>query len=156
LEGAVGCDRALFLACVFNHGGQRRRGGISKRGELSLATRVYCSKGSRVAGQARVAIAAPAPCNSADREERTPGTLPDHHAALYFSSPGGCAVIAASGPGQVMIIVPALNEEAAVGQVIAEVHRILPETPVLVIDDCSADSTASVARLAGAEVMSVP
>lgn len=55
-----------------------------------------------------------------------------------------------------MIIVPALNEEGAVGQVIAEVHQVLPGVAVLVIDDCSADSTAAVARAAGAEVMSVP
>ncbi len=55
-----------------------------------------------------------------------------------------------------MILVPAYNEEAAVGGVVREVRQVLPETPVLVIDDCSEDATADAARNAGAHVLSLP
>lgn len=57
---------------------------------------------------------------------------------------------------RLMIIVPALNEEGAVGKVVREIQEVTPGTPVLVIDDCSADSTAAVARAAGASVLSLP
>ena len=62
----------------------------------------------------------------------------------------------ASRPDSLLILVPAFNEEAAVGQVVREVHQAVPEVPVLVVDDCSIDSTAAVAREAGAEVISLP
>jgi glycosyltransferase involved in cell wall biosynthesis len=55
-----------------------------------------------------------------------------------------------------LIIIPAFNEEGAVGTVIAEVNAVLPGVPVLVIDDCSGDATAAVARRAGAGVLSLP
>jgi glycosyltransferase involved in cell wall biosynthesis len=55
-----------------------------------------------------------------------------------------------------LIIVPAFNEEAAIPQVVEEVHRTVPGVPVLVIDDSSRDGTAAVARQAGAEVLSLP
>ncbi|MBV6430736.1 MAG: hypothetical protein IANPNBLG_00853 [Bryobacteraceae bacterium] len=57
---------------------------------------------------------------------------------------------------RLMIIVPALNEEGSVGNVVREIQQAVPGTPVLVIDDCSADSTAAVARAAGARVLSLP
>lgn len=59
-------------------------------------------------------------------------------------------------PGSLMIIVPALNEEANVGHVVREIHEVAPGVPVLVLDDCSQDSTAAVARSEGAEVLSMP
>jgi glycosyltransferase involved in cell wall biosynthesis len=62
----------------------------------------------------------------------------------------------ASGGGELLIIVPALNEQASVGGVVTEIRALLPEVPVLVLDDCSADGTAEVARAAGAEVLSLP
>jgi glycosyltransferase involved in cell wall biosynthesis len=55
-----------------------------------------------------------------------------------------------------LIIIPAFNEEGAVGTVIAEINAVLPGVPVLVIDDCSGDATAAVARRAGAGVLSLP
>jgi glycosyltransferase involved in cell wall biosynthesis len=55
-----------------------------------------------------------------------------------------------------MIIVPAFNEEGAIARVVREIHEHAPGVPVLVIDDASADSTAAIARLAGAGVLSVP
>jgi glycosyltransferase involved in cell wall biosynthesis len=55
-----------------------------------------------------------------------------------------------------MVIVPALNEEGAVGTVVAATKRIIPEAPVLVIDDCSIDGTALAAANAGAQVLKLP
>lgn len=55
-----------------------------------------------------------------------------------------------------LIIVPAFNEESAVGEVVREIREVIPDASVLVIDDCSLDQTAAVARRAGAEVLSLP
>ena len=55
-----------------------------------------------------------------------------------------------------LIIVPAYNEEGAVGRVVEEIHAALPDVPVLVIDDCSEDATIAAARQAGAEVLPMP
>jgi glycosyltransferase involved in cell wall biosynthesis len=55
-----------------------------------------------------------------------------------------------------LIIVPAYNEEAAVGGVVRAVRAAMPGTPVLVIDDCSTDATHVVAREAGARVLPLP
>lgn len=62
----------------------------------------------------------------------------------------------AARAGELMIIVPALNEEASVGTVVREIQETMPGVPVLVIDDCSADGTADAARKAGAEILSLP
>ena len=59
-------------------------------------------------------------------------------------------------PDSLLIIVPALNEEAAIGGVVRDIHQHVPGVPVLVIDDCSSDSTMDVAREAGAEVLPMP
>jgi glycosyltransferase involved in cell wall biosynthesis len=53
-------------------------------------------------------------------------------------------------------IVPARNEEASVGDVVAEIRALDPELEVVVIDDGSTDRTAEVARAAGARVVSLP
>jgi glycosyltransferase involved in cell wall biosynthesis len=55
-----------------------------------------------------------------------------------------------------LIIVPAYNEEAAVGGVVRAIHAAMPGTPVLVIDDCSLDATQAAARDAGARVLALP
>ena len=62
----------------------------------------------------------------------------------------------ASGPNEFLIIIPAFNEEGAVGGVIREIQQIMPSAPTLVIDDASADGTAGVAATAGAEVLRLP
>ena len=61
-----------------------------------------------------------------------------------------------SGTWNLLIIIPAFNEEGAVGAVVAEVNAVLPGVPVLVIDDCSGDATATSARNAGARVLALP
>src|ERR1700677_98293 len=55
-----------------------------------------------------------------------------------------------------LIIVPAYNEEGAVGGVVRAIHAAMPGTPVLVIDDSSMDATQVVAREAGARVLALP
>lgn len=61
-----------------------------------------------------------------------------------------------TGTGSLLIIVPAFNEEGAIGSVVREIRETVPGVPVLVIDDCSMDGTSVHARAAGAEVMSLP
>jgi glycosyltransferase involved in cell wall biosynthesis len=61
-----------------------------------------------------------------------------------------------SGPDALLVIVPAFNEEGAIGYVVRSVREVLPDVPVLVIDDCSADSTVANARAAGAEILPLP
>ena len=55
-----------------------------------------------------------------------------------------------------MILIPAFNEEGAIATVIGELRQRHPELPILVVDDCSADGTRTVALEAGADVISVP
>ena len=62
----------------------------------------------------------------------------------------------ASGRDEFLILIPAYNEQAAIAGVLREIHSVLPQAQVLVIDDCSPDSTYEVARAAGAQVMRLP
>jgi len=61
-----------------------------------------------------------------------------------------------AGPESLLVIVPALNEEAAIGGVVRSVREHVPGVPVLVIDDCSIDGTIAAARAAGAEILALP
>lgn len=65
-------------------------------------------------------------------------------------------MIPAAGPDALLVIIPAFNEEGAIGQVVRSVRRELPSVPVLVIDDCSTDHTIPLARAAGAEILPLP
>ena len=60
------------------------------------------------------------------------------------------------GAAKLLILIPAFNEEGAVGGVVEAVNSAVPGAPVLVVDDCSRDATVMVARLAGAEVLALP
>nr|WP_033293074.1 glycosyltransferase family 2 protein [Amycolatopsis jejuensis] len=53
---------------------------------------------------------------------------------------------------RVLIVMPALNEQASVAAVISQVKDALPGTDILVVDDGSVDQTAQLARAAGAQV----
>jgi glycosyltransferase involved in cell wall biosynthesis len=57
---------------------------------------------------------------------------------------------------QVAVMIPCLNEEAAIAQVIADFRRHLPEALIFVYDNGSKDRTAAVAREAGAIVRIEP
>lgn len=60
------------------------------------------------------------------------------------------------GPDKLLILIPCLNEEGAIANVILDVRRVMPTTPILVVDDASADGTAAIARHCGAAVLSLP
>lgn len=57
---------------------------------------------------------------------------------------------------QLMVVLPALNEQDSVGRVVREVRLALPGAGVLVVDDGSTDATAERATEAGAEVLRLP
>ena len=57
---------------------------------------------------------------------------------------------------KLLILIPAYNEEGAVGSVVKEVRQVMPNVRVLVVDDCSKDATRSVALSAGADVLPMP
>jgi glycosyltransferase involved in cell wall biosynthesis len=57
---------------------------------------------------------------------------------------------------KLLILIPAYNEEGAVGGVVNEVRGVMPGVPILVVDDCSTDATVHIARLAGARVLPLP
>jgi glycosyltransferase involved in cell wall biosynthesis len=54
------------------------------------------------------------------------------------------------------VIIPAFNEEEAVGHVVRSVNEALPTACVLVVNDGSSDGTARSAEQAGATVLSLP
>lgn len=55
-----------------------------------------------------------------------------------------------------LIVMPAKDEEAVIGQVIAEVQQHLPESTILVVNDGSSDRTSEIARLSGANTLDLP
>ncbi|MBQ1047181.1 glycosyltransferase family 2 protein [Micromonospora sp. C51] len=57
---------------------------------------------------------------------------------------------------RLLIIIPAFNEAASIGDVVGEIRGELPAADVLVVDDGSTDHTAAVAIAAGARVARLP
>ena len=55
-----------------------------------------------------------------------------------------------------LAIVPAFNEEEAIGRVVEEIRTYDPQLEVVVVDDGSHDRTQEVARSAGARVLRLP
>jgi glycosyltransferase involved in cell wall biosynthesis len=62
----------------------------------------------------------------------------------------------ASGPNDLLILIPAFNESGAIGGVINEVRGVMPDAPILVVDDASSDGTYDIAKSAGAGVLRLP
>jgi glycosyltransferase involved in cell wall biosynthesis len=58
--------------------------------------------------------------------------------------------------GGTLIVIPAYNEAASIGSVVAEVRGELPWVDVLVVDDGSSDETGVLAERAGARVARIP
>jgi len=58
--------------------------------------------------------------------------------------------------GDLLVVLPALNEQDSVARVVAEVRAAQPTATVLVVDDGSTDATAARAARAGALVMRLP
>jgi glycosyltransferase involved in cell wall biosynthesis len=57
---------------------------------------------------------------------------------------------------RILIVIPAYNEAGRVGEVVRDVRLNLPSADVLVVDDGSADATATEAAAAGAITLSLP
>lgn len=55
-----------------------------------------------------------------------------------------------------LVVIPAHNEQGRVGKVVMEVHGALPHSDVLVVDDGSRDGTSAEALNAGASVLRLP
>jgi len=55
-----------------------------------------------------------------------------------------------------LVICPAFEEEAAVGDVVRDIRTTLPAVDVVVVDDGSSDRTSEVAAAAGARVLRLP
>lgn len=56
----------------------------------------------------------------------------------------------------VSIVIPAFNEEAAIGDLLASVHAVHAEAEIIVVDDASTDRTAEIAAHHGARVIRHP
>ena len=59
-------------------------------------------------------------------------------------------------PWTISVVIPARNEGATIGHVVAQVQTQLPYAEILVVDDCSSDDTADQAEAAGAKVIRRP
>jgi len=57
---------------------------------------------------------------------------------------------------RIAVLIPCFNEEAAIGSVVDDMRRALPDATIYVYDNNSADETVKVARTAGAVVRSEP
>lgn len=57
---------------------------------------------------------------------------------------------------KVLVIVPAYNEEEAIGKVIDDLHKHVPDFDILVVSDGSRDNTARIAKEKGALVVELP
>ena len=57
---------------------------------------------------------------------------------------------------RIVAVVPAFDEEAAIGTVVAEIRALDAAIDVVVVDDGSTDGTAEAARAAGAAVVRLP
>ena len=59
-------------------------------------------------------------------------------------------------PTRLVAVVPAWNEEAAIGQVVDEIRAFDANASIVVVDDASSDQTADVAERHGATVLRLP
>lgn len=54
------------------------------------------------------------------------------------------------------VVMPARNEGATIGGMVAQIRRLHPEAEIVIVDDGSEDDTAEQARASGAKVLSSP
>jgi hypothetical protein len=87
----------------------------------------------------------------APRHERVVPLHPDRRPAPRESGPADSLHTVAPLP-RVAVVIPCLNEEAAIAKVVADFRAYLPNATVYVYDNGSVDRTGAVARAAGALV----
>jgi glycosyltransferase involved in cell wall biosynthesis len=61
-----------------------------------------------------------------------------------------------ANPPKILVIIPALNEEASIAAVVGRIRGQLPDADVLVVNDGSTDDTGAQAQAAGAIVLHHP
>src|SRR5262249_41251654 len=154
--GAAGQRREIFLAPAISAARPRQRRAVPRRRQRRISHGVVHRESALRADRQSRPIVASTP--------RDPRARPHH--ARRLPSPdampwnerteGGRVVTPTSAPGSLLVIVPAYNEEAAIASVVREIQESIPGVPVLVIDDCSVDSTVQKAQAAGAEVLPAP
>jgi glycosyltransferase involved in cell wall biosynthesis len=57
---------------------------------------------------------------------------------------------------KIIVLIPAYNEGARIAEVVRNVHSVVPDYDILVVNDGSKDNTAAAAEAAGATVVSHP
>src|SRR5580704_13406775 len=149
-----------------------RAGEVFRVRALLLARGVYDHANRQGRGVSRIrpsAVAAPVSGFARPRVGRGPITISFSGAPAHFQnappqlegvsraagrafdrSAEGCRTV--SG---LLVLIPAYNEEGAIGGVVNEVRAVMPGVGVLVVDDCSGDATIHIARAAGARVLSL-
>ena len=61
-----------------------------------------------------------------------------------------------AAPLDLMVLIPAYNEEQCIADVLRELWAVLPGCAAVVVDDCSSDDTVAEAERAGARVLRLP
>jgi glycosyltransferase involved in cell wall biosynthesis len=61
-----------------------------------------------------------------------------------------------AAPADLLVLIPAYNEELCIGDVLRELWSVLPGCAALVVDDCSQDATVAEAERAGAHMLRLP
>lgn len=72
------------------------------------------------------------------------------------TTPHMTSVVAGDYPFTVSVVIPAYNEAHGIAGVIERIRTYIPTAEIIVVDDCSQDDTAAVARAAGARVIRHP
>ena len=73
-----------------------------------------------------------------------------------MSADGSTGINVLGESRDLFVLIPAFNEEGAIGSTVDSVRRAVPDAPIFVIDDGSQDATVKRARAAGAEVIELP
>jgi glycosyltransferase involved in cell wall biosynthesis len=66
------------------------------------------------------------------------------------------AAVMMSKNERVMVLIPAFNEEENISTVVQGIRQMLAQADIVVIDDCSTDRTAEIAKRSGARVVRLP
>lgn len=61
-----------------------------------------------------------------------------------------------TAPSDLMVLIPAFNEERCIADVLTELWTVLPGCTAVVVDDCSSDGTVAEAKRAGVRVLRLP
>ena len=138
------CRATSGISSTRSAGAARPPSSSAQGGGCVQSSLVCRSRPSRIARAISRDLAA-APRDEAPPDRQT--IPPPDPALLHQSASGGRAVKPAGGPhADFLILIPAFNEVGAIAGVIREVRSVVPEAPILVVDDASTDGTARSAQ----------